>query len=336
MKKVQTATLILSGALWLSACSGLPIPQREMVEEPTRAPVVTVSGTPSGTATPLVDIPGETAGSVEIETDGLEGGYYNDYLRMLLVLDGAGGFTLSGAGVDEQGAYTVSQDGWLTLKANARQETALIDETGDITIEGRTGYFLHNWDFWGITAAETGSIARSASPITGSVENGDGTWRYRDFENSVAFTYGGGVSVQRGMLSGAAVAGDDNGAYVTGRNVTDLYYTHNGSADEFLEDYMKDFVFSDFGLLYGAVEQYQDYTLHYEDAAGRLARATLTLEGNRQTVAVELVLYTSTFPDGTVNYICKTVFVPDNDDTTLTAMAEAVWDMGALRLRQEM
>lgn len=290
----------------------------------------------------VYDVPGEDAADdppAPAETsapaaDGLKGSYYNDYLRLTLTLDGEGGCTLAGNGTGTAGTYAAEQ-GALTLSFPSGHERAVIDTDGDLTIEGRTGYFLRDWGFWGITAAETGTepvpLSYGADGVT-ILDNGDGTLRYRDPDNGLAFTYPAGMTPQSGsLISGGAVT-DGSGGAVAGRNVTALYSTHKGTDDEFLADYVHSFVFADFGILYGGVRSYQPLMLLHEGIEGRLAAGIMVLSGGEEETPVfaKIILYTSTYADGTVNYICKTVFA--SDTARADELSEAVTDMGAVRM----
>lgn len=318
MSKLRKIIPFILALLLLGACGGQP-----SSASPSGAPAEPPAEQRGG-----YDVPGEEPEAAELVTDGLEGSYYNDYLGLTLTLDGAGGFLLRGRGENASGTYIAEEDA-LTLRSGARTETASIDADGDVTIEGRTGYFLRDWALWGITTAEAGP---ALSPNrTGVSDNGDGTSRYRDIENGVAFTYERGMEVLRGALVSAVVATDGDGGYVTGRNVTELYSTNSGTDDEFLEDYIRAFVFGDFATLYGDVLGYDGLELLHEGIDGRLAAATLRLRSGEEDAAAKAILYTSTFSDGTVNYIVKTVFAPAALANGMEALAAAVTDMGAVR-----
>ena len=322
--------LMLALPLALCACN------REQSAAPPPAAV------PSG----VYDVPGEDAGEAPSAlsiptptpaTDGLEGSYYNDFLRLTLTLDGEGSFTmLTRGGTGDTGTYAAGGEaGTLTLSFPSGQENAVIDADGDLTIEGRTGYFLRDWSYWHITAAEAGTEPVPL-PYEGNatvLDNGDGTFRYRDPDNALAFTYPAGMTAQSGRLIGGVVVTDSGGGAVAGRNVTALYSTHKGTDDEFLADYVHTFVFTDFGILYGGVRSYQPLTLLHEGIEGRLAAATMALRGSAEETEIfaRIILYTSTYADGTVNYICKTVFAADAN--RIDELSDAVTDMGAVRIR---
>ena len=89
------------------------------------------------------------------ETDGLEGSYYNDYLRETLILDGFGGCSISWPGGVMGGTYTAS-DGEITVRMSDLLLRLRLDALGDFSIAGREGRYLRDWDFWGITPAEAG------------------------------------------------------------------------------------------------------------------------------------------------------------------------------------
>lgn len=280
------------------------------------------------------DVPGEDAApkasAAPTETDGLEGQFYNDYLRLTLTLDGQGNCALTGSGTERVGTYAAA-DGALRLSFGDGELTARADSTGNYTLDGYTGRFLGDWGFWGITAAEVGSASLSVFSGDSVIDNGDGTLRYRDFANGVAFTCPADMTVDTALLISAAAVRDGKGGCVTGRNVTDLCYASGDDYDAIMEDYIKTFVFADFDLLYGGMLGFEGFTLLHEGIEGRLAAATLQMTDGEQPIAVKSVLYTSTFADGTVNYICKTTLAPAEDEGALEALAAAVTDMGAVR-----
>ena len=65
---------------------------------------------------------------------------------------------------------------------------------------------------------------------------------------------------------------------------------------------------------------------------GRLAAADLSLSGNGRSALARIVLYASSFADGTENIICKCVFAPTAE--AADALAQTVRDMGAARIVQ--
>ena len=87
----------------------------------------------------------------------------------------------------------------------------------------------------------------------------------------------------------------------------------------------------DFSVLYGDILSYDSLEILHEGIDGRLAAATLKLNSTEENVAAKAILYTSTFADGTVNYIVKTVYVPATLSGGTEALSAAVTDMGAVR-----
>lgn len=328
MRRLHFMTsLVLSAALCLSACGGAPTP--------TEAPEMT----PEPTTAPRFDVPGEESAAQPVvygEADGLEGNYYNDYLRLTLSLDGRGNCVLHSAESDEEGAYRRASDGALALVFGERRENAAVDADGDIMIDGRTGYFLRDWALWGITEAEAGIAPpeETEAPQADAGEAGDGTLRWRDYETGVALTYPAAMSLLRDTVVGGVAVRDARRGSVVARNVTDIYLTHAGSDDEFLLDYARNFVFADFATLYGELDSYEGLTALHEGVEGRLAAVTMTLKrkGSDGETETKALLYTSTYADGTVNYICKTVFAPPGG---VEALEHSVTDVGAVRLVPE-
>ena len=107
-----------------------------------------------------------------------------------------------------------------------------------------------------------------------------------------------------------------------------------GSAEAFLDAYIRDSVFADAAALYGAVGGYEGLRILSGKTDGRLAAGEATLDCGGQKIAARVLLYTSAFADGTTEYICKCVLAPAEDTARLDALAANVTDMGAARLVQ--
>ena len=59
-----------------------------------------------------------------------------------------------------------------------------------------------------------------------------------------------------------------------------------------------------------------------------------TLSCGGQEIAARVILYTSSFADGTDHFICKCVLGPKSETAQLDALAQSVRDMGAARIVQ--
>ena len=265
-------------------------------------------------------------------SDGLEGSYYNDFLRETLTLDGHGACALTWPGGVMAGTYEPTESGCTVLLADFRIGV-WADERGDLALEGKQGLYLRDWDFWGITPAEAGIHPTNTLPDTEEFSLGGGAYRYRDYQNGLALTYDGDLQIASGRLPDAVTVADGRGGYVVGRNVTRRYLTPGRSAKEFLEDYIKSDVFADFAELYGATEDFEDLRiLPGNEKQGRLAAGDLTLSGGGRSATVRAILYASVYPDGTENYICRCIFAPTAE--AAENLTQHVRDLGAARIVQ--
>ena len=301
-------------------------------------------GAPGGPAAPalwqpeaLPAIPGEeSAPPAEPDgpTDGLEGSYYNDFLRETLILDGRGGFSVCWPGGVMGGGYSRSDSGDLILRISEEvRMTARFDGGGDLGVDGRQGRYLRDWDFWGITTAEAGIHPVNTLPDTEEIALGGGLYRYRDFPAGLALTYDETLQIAAGRIPGAVCVADGKGGYVVGRSVT-RRFDGSGSAEDFLDAYIRDSVFTDAETLYGAVGGYDGLRILSGKTKGRLAAGEAALDCEGRQIAARVLLYTSAFADGTTEYICKCVFAPAGETAQLDALAAGVADMGAARLVQ--
>lgn len=335
LRSIFAGLLSLSLALLLGACGA---EQPETVSEALYDVPGLEATAPTPTETPPVELPSPP------QPGELFGSYYNDYLHLVLTLDPDGAATLSGGAEDRTGAYIQTGQGLeLTLAGEAL--TAELDADGDLTLAGLTGYFLRDWDFWGITPEEAaGPAPEPEIPTTELRDNGDGTWRYLDFAAGVAMSFPAGMEVLSGVPAGAAAVGDGAGGCVIGRNVTErqesynLWLVSSSSAAEngdFLFDCIHDLVFPDLAALHGQVLSYANLTLGQEPLEGRLADARMRVNTRDGSYDLLVMCYLSTYADGTVAYICKTVAVPMEGGRTAEDLAAAVRDVGAVRLVAE-
>lgn len=335
LEQLKSAALVLCLTAALAGCGG------------TAVPAETETPAPAETGAPPYDVPGEEPSETGLEetpppfappAEGeLSGSYYNDFLRMTLTLDADGTAALTGAETVLTGSYSGEGEA-LRLELDGADVAVAVDPEGDLSLEGYAGYFLRDWDFWGVTAAE----AAAAMPATlgretsyETVDNGDGTLRFRDFDHGVAFTCPADMTVLTDRFLGAVGVDCGEACYVVGRRVTDVYRTHSGSDDEFLTDYLRSFVFADFEALFGNILSFEDLSLRHDGVEGRLADATVRLSSGEGVWAARTVFYTSTYADGTVEYICKTLLAPAELEGRLDALADQVRDMGAVRLIAE-
>ncbi|MBR3861425.1 MAG: hypothetical protein IKM84_06065 [Oscillospiraceae bacterium] len=334
LKPILAGLLSLSLALLLGAC-GAEQPEATNEERydvpgleataprPTEAPPPVLPSPPQ---------PGELCGS-----------YYNDYLHLVLTLDPDGAATLSGGAEDRSGDYIQTEQG-LSLTLAGEALTAELDADGDLTLSGLTGYFLRDWDFWGITPEEAaGPAPEPEIPTTELRDNGDGSWRYLDFAAGVAMSFPAGFAPLSGLPAGAAAVGDGAGGCVIGRNVTAqrAAYVQALAADEpendrdFLADCIHDLVLPDLAAIHGQILSYADLSLDRAPLEGRLADAKLRVNAQDGSYDLLVLCYLSTYADGTVAYICKTAVCPVEGDATAEELAESVRDVGAVRLVAE-
>ena len=270
-------------------------------------------------ASAAVSEPGTAA-----ESDAPEGSYYNHELKMLLTLDSSGECRLSGADTKAAGTYTAAP-GSLTLDFGTRQEIAHLDEDGGIRIEGSAGVFLRG------AAPADGSTYFPGSG-TEIIPSADGSFRCRDYDACIACTCARGMELLPGLLSGALAVTDGANGYVSGRNVTDALTGFSGAAENFLETYIRTYTFADFDVFYGDLTHCSDPAITSGGEDGRLTSASLLISDDAHEIAVSVILYTASYADGTINYICKSCFAPAAAPDDLDALAEAVTGMSAVRM----
>lgn len=249
------------------------------------------------------------------------GSYYNTQTGVGLVLDDQGAFAMFAGDESVKGTYALQGDG-IVFTSGTEETLARLDETG-IVFEDMPGVFLP------VGVAESfsalGVMLASDREYT---DSGDGFWSVCDYGLGLAFVYPGEMSAPEGLLSDAAVVWDGEKGYVVGRNVTEQLI---GDAQSFLDSYMRREVLSDFAGLRSVSGSFESMELLEENIPGRVASAEGVIVTAAERIYVKVIMYTSTYSDGTVNYICKAFYAPEGDTAAFNAMANGVTDMTAVR-----
>lgn len=290
--------IFLCFALGLGSCQF-----RQEVQQPNTLPELSVSATPAATPPP--------------------GSYYNSHTDVGLLLDSEGVFAMFSGDESLKGTYALRGDD-VVFTSGTEETLARVDETG-LVFEDMPGVFLP------VGVAE--SFAALGVMLAGDREytdKGDGTWQVCDYALELAFVYPGDMSAPEGMLPDAAVVWDGKSGYVVGRNVS---ADCSGAEAVFLENYMASRVLEDFQELYKASGSFESSTMLQENIPGRLASAEGIIITAAARYYVKVILYTSTYSDGTVNRICKAFYAPEGDTAAFNAIANGVTDMTAVRRR---
>ncbi len=249
------------------------------------------------------------------------GEFFNASTSSLLRIDGAGGFVLSASGLRASGTYSATESEIVFLSGG---EEARAYPSGDgYVLSGMAGLFLPVEEKGRFS--ELGIIAQSDREYA---EESGGTYRLSDYGLQLALRYPATMSAPENLVADAVVIWDKASGYVTGRNVTEDFF---GEAEDFMEGYMQGYVLPDFRLLYGSDGSFKSLEKLSEGIAGRLASAEGLIESEEERIYVKCIMYTSTYSDGTVNYICKSFYAPEGDEESLSALTNSVVNMTAVR-----
>ncbi len=251
------------------------------------------------------------------------GEYFNDAADCSLRIDGQGGFVLLASGLSAAGTYTATEAELILLSGG---EEAYAYPSGEgYVLSGMAGLFLPVEQMSGFSGL---GVLRSSDREY--AEEGSGTYRLSDYGLQLALRYPDSMSAPENLIADAVVIWDKSSGYVTGRNVTEEFF---GEAEDFMSDYMLGSVLPDFRLLYGEDGEFESMQPLSEGVAGRLASAEGLISGGAERIYVKCIMYTSTYSDGTVNYICKSFYAPEGDSESFNALANSVVNMSAVRRR---
>jgi len=249
--------------------------------------------------------------------------YYNEAADCSLCLDGKGGFVLYASGMSLRGTYTATESS-LSLFGGGEQAMAY-PGGGGYVLSGMAGLFLPVEERESFT--ELGVLRAGDREYT---EEAGGSYRLSDYSLQLALRYPDTMSSPENLITDAVVVWDGEKGYVTGRNVTGDFA---GEAGSFMDSYMRQQVLPDFRLLYGEEGEFESLEELDEGISGRLASAEGLITGAGERIYVKCIMYTSTYSDGTVNYICKCFFAPEDDSETFNTLANSVVNMTAVRRR---
>lgn len=302
------------GRLLVLAAAALLLGSCNFGDEPAAEPEENVPSTP---------VLPELVTSAEPYIGPEAGEYFNADTACALSIDGQGGFVLSTAGGSAAGTCSASGEELLFLCGG--EEARAFERGGGIVFSGMAGIFLPAEERE--CFSELGVLALCDREYT---DNGDGTYRLCDYGLEIALVYPDAMSAPENLIADAVVIQGGDMAYVTGRNVTEDYSVE---AEKFMESYMRDVVPRDFRLLYGEEGEFEVMELLSEGVAGRIASAEGIIAGGEARIYVKCIMYTSTYSDGTVNYVCKCFFAPEGDERSFNALANSVVNMSAVRRR---
>ncbi len=276
-------------------------------------------GEPAGdlpTALPQLSV------SAEPYTGPDAGDFFNAASECFFSLDGEGAFALMASGKSLRGTYSASEtELWLECGG---EELRVFPSAGGYVLSGMAGIFLPAEQQDGFT--ELGIIRTGDREYTEE----EGSCRLSDYSLQLALRYPENMSAPENLISDAVVVWDGAKGYVTGRNVTEDF---SGEAEGFMQSYMERSVQEDFRLLYGEEGSFESLEQLSEGVSGRLASAEGLMVGAGERIYVKCIMYTSTYSDGTVNYICKCFYAPEGDSAAFNALASTVVNMTAVRRR---
>lgn len=269
-------------------------------------------------------IPPETVVSATPYEGPEAGEYFNASAMCVLRLDGDGGIIITALSGKVGGTYTATETE-ICLRCGGEEVCARFSGSG-LMVSGVEGVFLPVEERENL--GELGLIAPFDREYS---EDGEGGMSFSDYILQLGLRYPEEFSAPENLIADAAVVWDRASGYVTGRNVTEDFAS--GTAEEFMAAYMEEKVASDFRLLYDGEGVFESITPLSEGVEGRLASSEGVMAGAGERIYVKCIMYTSTYADGTVNYICKCFFAPEGDAKSFNALANGVQNMTAVRRR---
>ncbi len=303
-KFVYLFAVLAAVALLMGSCN---FGERTSLSAPEESPAPTAA-------------PPEFAASATPYSGPEAGEFFNSASLCSLRIDGEGRFVLSASGLSASGTYTATE-GEMLLRSGGEEAYAYPSGEGYV-LSGMAGLFLPVEEKGGFS--ELGVLLRSDREYTEE----SGSYRLSDYALQLALRYPDTMSAPENLIADAVVIWDKASGYVTGRNVTEEFF---GEAEDFMERYMLGLVLPDFRLLYGVEGEFERMEKLSEGVAGRLASAEGIIIGGGERIYVKCIMYTSTYSDGTVNYICKSFFAPEGDEASFNALANSVVNMTAVR-----
>lgn len=159
---------------------------------------------------------------------------------------------------------------------------------------------------------------------TYSSEEG-GRVRFRDYELGLFASYPEWMSALEDYIPGAVAVTDGMSGYVVLRDVTDEYWAYSGSNNEYVTQYINDYVLGDYAVLYESDGlDYTSFELVNSNVSNRIATAKINLFSTNHDIQVQTLVFTSTYDNGDSRVIAKTILADYDDPAQFQTLYDEV------------
>ena len=180
-------------------------------------------------------------------------------------------------------------------------------------------------------AAASTQLTPTIVPDRTYTDEGNSKIKFRDYDLGIFATYPSWMSIAEDYFSDAVLVCDGYGGYVTLRDVTDAYYAYSGSDNDFITQYIEQYVIPDYMALYESDGvEHANFELVNHNASNRVATANINLYSTNYDIQVHSLIYTSTYSNGDVRVISKSFFADYDDGDQMQTLYDDV-SSGACR-----
>ncbi|MCR5733245.1 MAG: hypothetical protein K6G22_01440 [Lachnospiraceae bacterium] len=251
---------------------------------------------------------------------------YDAYDEMYLVLYDKGTYETYDLKTDDllsEGTFEL-KGSELAMTEKGAKEAEKLEVLGSMRIMDSDGDTLSPYVPVKQTAADvsdSSNVTRKYGSYDGFYEDqGDGTYKFKSRSKGVFIRFPSWFSAGEG--ADYVYATDDNTVFVTGRNVTDEYYSYPGSDEQFVKDIGAQYLVEDFANFFGYYENCADTKFSYGDTANTMGVFSANLWNSYCDEYCATKLFVSPFNDGTSEIMLINSFYGYGDSYARSNMME--------------
>lgn len=149
--------------------------------------------------------------------------------------------------------------------------------------------------------------------------------RFRDYDLGLFASYPEWMSALEDYIPGAVAVTDGMSGYAVLRDVTDEYWAYSGSNDEYVTQYINDYVLGDYAVLYESDGlDYTSFELVNSNVSNRIATVKINLFSTNYDIQVQTLVFTSTYDNGDSRVIAKTILAAYDDPAQFQTLYDEV------------
>lgn len=223
------------------------------------------------------------------------------------------------------GTYTCGENKASVIAGENGGTNLYIELIGDgtITVDNGVG---GNTFFRRVSSSTSLDVLEPDLGETLTTDNGNGTLTLDNFSLGITATYPEAMTTVNniGLTNPAILITDGSKGYCMVRDITDYYGRFSGTADSFATAYINDYIYTDFGEIFGGYPDYSDYNLTHPTIENRLATADIELYTADNDIQVDFYINLEYNSNGNTSVTAIVFFAPRGENEQMDTLKSSV------------